>query len=224
LLDTRVGGLPLPAGMVQEVQVTGGIGVPTDAVAAVLNVTATDTSGPGFVTVFPCGSAVPDASNLNYAAGTTIANAVTATIGVSGKVCIYTNATTHLIVDLNGAYSPFGTASLAALAPRRLLDTRVVGVPVAAGAVQEVQVAGNNGVPGGAVAAVLNVTAIDTTGPGFVTVFPCGSAVPDASNLNYAKGATIANAVTATIGAAGKVCVYSNETIHLIVDLNGIFV
>jgi hypothetical protein len=95
---------------------------------------------------------------------------------------------------------------------------------VAVGTVQEVQVAGNNGVPASAVAAVLDVTAIDTTGPGFVTVFPCGSAVPDVSNLNYAAGSTIANAVTATIGAGGKVCVYSNATIDLIVDLNGVFV
>jgi serine protease len=90
---------------VQEVQVAGSNGVAADVVAAVLNVTATDTRAPGFVTVFPCGTAVPDASNVNYTTGQAIANAVTVPVGANGKVCFYTSATIHLIVDINGAYT-----------------------------------------------------------------------------------------------------------------------
>ena len=41
-------------------------------------------------------------------------------------------------------------------------------------------------VPPGATAAVLNVTAVDPCGAGFLTVFPCGSAAPPlASNVNF---------------------------------------
>jgi hypothetical protein len=42
---------------------------------------------------------------LNYAAGQTIPNAVTARVGVGGKVCVFTHAETDLIVDVNG-YHP----------------------------------------------------------------------------------------------------------------------
>lgn len=44
------------------------------------------------------------ASNLNYTAGSTIANHVTAGIGDRGGVCIYTHAATHLVVDVEGTY------------------------------------------------------------------------------------------------------------------------
>ena len=68
-----------------------------------LNVTAVEASSAGFMTVFPCGTPVPTASNLNFAAGQTIPNAVVAKIGDGGRVCIYTSSTAHLIVDVNGS-------------------------------------------------------------------------------------------------------------------------
>ena len=87
-----------------------------------LNVTVTEPEAGGFVTVYPCGVERPNASNLNYSAGTTIPNAVTVQLGAGGKVCVFTLATTHLIVDING-YQPNGS-SFGPLAPARLLDTR----------------------------------------------------------------------------------------------------
>jgi hypothetical protein len=95
---------PRPAGSITALTVAGRGGVPADASAVVLNVAVTDTQGPGFVTVFPCGSAVPTASSLNYSAGQTIPNAVIAKIGTNGQICLFTLATTHLIVDVNGYY------------------------------------------------------------------------------------------------------------------------
>ncbi len=52
--------------------------------------------------MFPCGTAVPEASNLNYATGQTIPNAVFARLGTDGRVCIYSYAAADLIVDVNG--------------------------------------------------------------------------------------------------------------------------
>ncbi len=94
------------AGVVTEVQVAGRGGVPVDASAVVLNVTATEAQGPGFVSVFPCGTDRPNGSSLNYVEGGTVANAVIAKVGVGGRVCVFTYAATHLIVDLNGYYRP----------------------------------------------------------------------------------------------------------------------
>jgi VCBS repeat-containing protein len=224
LLDTRFTGTKVAANTVQELMIAGVDGVPADATAAALNVTATGATSNGFMTVFPCGTAVPDASNLNFAAGETAANSVTATIGANGRVCFYTTATTDLIVDLNAAYNPTGSAWLQAVAAHRLLDTRVGGQQIAAGSVQQIQVAGSNGAPANAVAAVLNITATETGGAGFITVYPCGSTVPDVSNLNFAAGETVANSVTATVGTNGNVCFYTNAPIHLIVDFDAGFV
>ncbi|MDQ1423994.1 MAG: hypothetical protein QOD72_1492 [Acidimicrobiaceae bacterium] len=47
---------------------------------------------------------VPDVSNLNSAAGETVANSVTATIGTNGNVDFYTNAPIHLIVDFDAGF------------------------------------------------------------------------------------------------------------------------
>ena len=66
-----------------------------------LNVTAVSPDGIGFLTVFPCGSDLPKASNVNYGPGDVVANAVLAKIGDGGKVCIYTEAGTDLIADVN---------------------------------------------------------------------------------------------------------------------------
>ena len=223
LLDTRLAGGNVAAGTVRELQVAGVAGVPVDAMAVVLNVTATRTLGDGFVTAFACGSAVPATSNVNFVAGATAANAVTTAIDSAGKVCFYSSAAIDLVVDVSDAFSPTGTAWLVPLAPVRLLDTRSSANPVAAGSVQEVQVAGLGGVPVGSVASVLNVTATGTAGVGYLTIFPCGSARPEASNLNFVIGQTVANAVTATLGTDGKVCIYTSADTHLVVDLNGAY-
>ena len=54
-----------------------------------------------------------------------------------------------------------------------------------------VQVTGVYGtVPAGASAAVLNVTAVDPTASGFLTVFPEGTTMPTVSNLNFTPGET----------------------------------
>jgi hypothetical protein len=91
-------------GSVTEVQVTGRAGVPADASAVVLNVTVTGAQGPGYVTVYPCGGNPPNASNLNYVAGSTVPNAVVTKIGAGGKICLYTQSATDLIADINGYF------------------------------------------------------------------------------------------------------------------------
>src|ERR1700692_4901979 len=90
--------------LVTALTVAGRGGVPVDAEAVVLNVTVTEALGPGFVTVYPCGSERPTASNLNYVVGSTMPNAVIAKVGANGQVCLYTLAPVHLIVDVNGYF------------------------------------------------------------------------------------------------------------------------
>jgi hypothetical protein len=156
---------------------------------------------------------------VNYVARQVVPNAVVAKIGDGGKVCVYTEAETHVIVDVNG-FVPAG-GSPETLNPARLSDSRDGSGKVKAKMVKEIPVAGQAGVPADASAAMLNVTAVDPAEAGFLTVFPCGSPVPNASNVNYLAKQVAPNAVVAKIGDGGKVCVYTQAETHLIVDVNG---
>jgi hypothetical protein len=230
VLDTRNGiGAPaarVGAGSTLELQVTGVAGVPLNADAVVLNMTAVNAQAPGFATVYPCGRSRPEASNLNYAAGQTIPNLVIAQPGAGGKVCIYSFAAIDVLADVSG-YFPAGSGFTALSNPTRVLDTRNgIGAPAArvgAGSTLELQVTGVAGVPLNADAVVLNMTAVNARAPGFATVYPCGRSRPEASNLNYAAGQTIPNLVIAQPGAGGKVCIYSFAAIDVLADVSGFF-
>ena len=241
VLDTRPGSATAdglfagfgvrPSGSVLELQVIGRVGVPPDAESVVLNVTTDAASEGGFVTVFACGLALPNASNLNYAVGDTIANTVLTTVGADGNVCLYNFGATHLIADVAGYFVAGAFEPLSR--PERLLDTRPGATTVDgefarigvrnAGATLALAVAGRAGVSGDAGAVALNVTVDAARGDGFVTVFPCGAALPTSSNLNYVKGQTIANAVVARVGANGAVCFFTDGSTDLIVDVTGEF-
>jgi hypothetical protein len=144
-------------------------------------------------------------------------------------VCIFTDATTDLLIDVNG-YLPVGT-TVDTLAPARLLDTRqsnstVDGLhagagPAPAGSITEVQVAGRAGVPHTATTALLNVTVVGAHADGYATVFGCATNAPTASNLNYVTGRDIPNNTITQLSPSGSVCIFTYATGHLLVDVGG---
>ena len=89
-------------GEVTQVQVGGRAGVPATAAAAVVNVTAINPAGAGYITVFPCGASQPEASTLNYGPGDVVANGATIELGINGTICVYSYSATDLIVDVTG--------------------------------------------------------------------------------------------------------------------------
>ncbi|MFK7917081.1 MAG: hypothetical protein AB8G14_03295 [Ilumatobacter sp.] len=219
LFDSREGPGRRMSDSETEVVVTGRAGVPDDALAVLLNVTAIRPDGKGFVTVFPCGFPRAETSNLNYQPGATIANAVMARVGIDGKVCFYTSGGIDLAVDVNG-YVP-ALSDVGSLPPARLLDTRDLGEAPAAGSITRLRVTDRSGVPADAEGVVLNVTAVRPAARGFMTVYPCGGDVPLASNLNFTPGENVPNAVVAAVGEDGEVCVFTSQEAHIIVDVNG---
>jgi hypothetical protein len=72
--------------------------------AAVVNLTATDTDGPGFLAAFRDGITYPGNSSLNFtAAGATVANGVICQM-TNGKIKVRTGpAGSHVIVDVIGS-------------------------------------------------------------------------------------------------------------------------
>ena len=149
--------------------------------------------------------------------------------GTGGKVCIFASVATDMVVDVTGYVRP--TANYHALTPARLYDSRKGGQTIdggqsgvgrlATGATAQVVVSGRAGVPTHATLAAVNVTAVNPTAAGYLTVWDCANPRPVASTTNFAAHATIANAVLSTISASGRVCVYTSAATDLVVDVVG---
>lgn len=230
LLDTRSGAQP-GSGQVLTVPVLGRAGVPTTGVGAVsLNLTAVASASGGYLTAFPCGGSAPASSSLNLAVGQSVPNAVVVGVGAGGAVCLLVQGRTHVLVDVGGWFPTAGATPLAS--PVRLVDTRpgmpavdteVSGRgPLVKGSELVVPVAGRGGIDAGATSAVLNLTVVGARTAGYLSVYPCG-APPTTSTINFLPGTTRADAAVsglATSGsAAGSVCVHSDGTADVLVDV-----
>ena len=222
------------AGAVTTMTVVGRGGVPLTGVGAVaLNVTATEPTAASFLTVWPTGTARPWASNLNFSAGQTVANAVIVKVGADGTISIFNNSgAVHVVVDVVGWF-PANQAYMG-VTPARLADTRNSPTidgrftntgPRGQAQMADVTVLGRAGVPASGVGAVaLNVTVADPTTPSFLTVWPTGASRPTASNLNFVPGQTVPNMVIAKVGAGGQVSIYNNTgSVDVVVDVLGWF-
>ena len=82
----------------------GASGSPT---AVVLNVTVTNTTAAGFLTVYPSDAATrPLASDLNWTRGLTVPNLVVVKLASDGTVAIFNSAgATDVIADVVGWYN-----------------------------------------------------------------------------------------------------------------------
>ncbi|MFJ6780831.1 hypothetical protein [Streptomyces yangpuensis] len=219
-----------PGGVV-TLQVAGVKGVPaTGVTAVVMNVTAVQPTEAGHVMVYPNGQPRPSVSNLNFSPGQIVPNLVTVPV-VNGKVDLRNNAgSVDLIADVTGYYTDEAGAgsALNPVTPARFLDTRdgtgAKKERVGPGGVVTLQVAGVKGVPAsGVTAVVMNVTAVQPTEAGHVTVYPNGQAAPGVSNLNFTPGQIVPNLVTVPV-VNGKVDLRNNSgSVDLIADVTGYY-
>jgi hypothetical protein len=249
LYDTRPGqvgaaeaparGTPVGPGQFLQVPVRGVAGVPADAVAVALNVTVTGPTATGHVTVQPEATA-STTSNLNFRAGQTVAQQVTATVGSANSVRVFNAAgNTHVIVDVTGWYGPNSgpgdpaTDRFNALpAPVRAFDSRAGQgyaeatnhtTRLASGSQTVLDLDRPGGIPAGATAAIVNITAAQGTTAGHLTAFPADAPAPSTSNLNFGAGQTIANLAVVPLDADGRMRLRSEGTTHAVVDVIGWF-
>ena len=115
-LDTRngTGGINGKVGPHQTItlMVAGVGGVPglassTPPTAVVINVTVTNhNDGYSWLTVWPHGSPMPNASDVNFVGGQTVPNLVVVRVGTNGEIDINNaNGSTDIIVDVFGYYT-----------------------------------------------------------------------------------------------------------------------
>lgn len=242
LMDTRTGNGgtsgPVTPNTAVSLQVTGRGGVPSSGVAAVaLNVTVTNPTSNGYVTVYPTGYGLPLASNLNFVPGQVIPNRVIVKVGAGGQVNLFNFAGyTHLVVDVNGWYTDGSVAStggtFTGLTSARILDTRFgtggISGKLGPGGSISLSVAGSGGIPAmnsnmPPSAVVLNVTVTDTSAASYLRVYPSdANPVPSTSDLNWTAGVTVPNLVIVRPGADGRIGIYNGAgATDVIVDVLG---
>ncbi len=91
-----------------------GVTVPAGAKALVGNATVDNSinAPDGFATLFPGGTSLPLASNLNYSAGTVAPNAFIVGVGSDGTYNLYSLSGGNFIIDISG-YFAAGTGTSA---------------------------------------------------------------------------------------------------------------
>lgn len=224
-------GQPLAAGEERPIGIAGH-GAPAGAAAVALNVTAVGPDAAGYVQVYPCGSpTAAEISTINYAPWDVRPNSVVVPLDAAGQVCARSKATTDVIVDITGY---FGDAGLAfqPLVPVRMFDSRdpqpelnpLTGAALpGADTVLRIPIAGVRGVPTGARAVTVNLTATGAAATTYLTAFPCGDR-PHASNVNATPGqVSVANGAVVELSAGGELCVYVKHPVHVIVDVTGVW-
>ena len=203
---------PLIGGTTVEIPVRSFAGLPADAKVAAVNLTVTDAVGPGFLTVYPCGTTRPTASNMNFQPGDSRAGLAFAPISSTGAMCVYSHQTTELIVDVIG-YTPVA-GTYQALSPVRVVDTRETA-PVAANTTLRITPPASS-----ADDLAISVTSVNAASNGFLTAYSCAAGRPETSTVNYQPGETSANL---TMVDNGDICVFSNQLSDVVVDLHGEF-
>ncbi len=210
--------------------------VPPDASSVVINLTATETTGPSFFTALPDDAPEteePGTSSLNVSrSGDTRAAGVivpVSTIGGRRRIKIFSLFPAKLIVDVVGHFtgdtSPVSTKGLfVPVVPERLLDTRLPGQMGRLWPAWVVEAPLPSAIAGSASAIVANVTGVDSRGPGFLTVTGARQRITTTSNVNF-SGAdqVVPNHVITPVTANHGVQVFSSHGAHVLVDLAGYF-
>jgi len=235
VLDTRSGfgaGSAVGPGATVDVPVLGRGGVPAGGVSAVvLNVTATDATQGGYLSLAAGGGCVVGSSNLNFAPGQQVANLAVVPVGAGGAISVYNSAgSVDVIADvqgwIGGAADTGPDGHFQPVTPTRLLDTRQAtqGIgTLGAGRTVTVSVAGQQGLPTSGVSAVaLNLTSTNASRASYLSVWPAGQARPPTSNVNFAPWQTVANRVVVPLGSGGAIQLYNSEgSADAIVDVTG---
>jgi hypothetical protein len=207
----------------------GAVGDP--GAVAVVNLTPVEATGAGFGAVrssdAPSNNSLGDSavSNVNFRPGSVDPNVAFAAIGGDRRVCFDNSphASVHLVADQMGVMPGSAYQPAAATGAKRLVDTRPTG-PVAPGASVCPQAVG---APGRI--AVVNITPVEATGPGFGAVrssdAPSNNTLGSSavSNVNFSVGSVDPNLAFAMIGSDGRICFDNSphSAVQLIIDQMG---
>ncbi len=235
ILDSRygTGGLwgAFSSHVARTFQVTGGL-VPVSAIAVTGNLTVTQQTSLGFLSIGPVAADNPTSSTLNFPVGDDRANATTVALGAGGALSITYAAptlgpTAHVIFDVTGYFTrDMSGATYVPVAPFRVLDSRD-GTGGLSGAFTS-HVARTFDLYMNAIAVTGNLTVTQQTSQGYLFIGPVAANNPTSSTLNFPVGDDRANGVTVAISGGGTLSItYAapsmGPTAHVILDVTGYF-
>ena len=223
--------------------------VPTggDVSAVLLNLAATEPTTSTHISVVPeQPNGPPSTASLNVVGGQTKSNLVIVPVGADGGIHFYNNSgSVHLVADIVG-YFRSGVANetragriVPLASPFRVLDTREPGFGSARlgpGQAETwefrpfVENVSLGGVWVGELdAVIMNLTATELTFPyplgnaTHMTVYPGGSGLPLAANLNLTVGEDVPNLVVARLSGDDRISVFNNSGfVHYVADAGAV--
>ena len=156
-------------------------------------------------------------SSVNYPAGGDRGAMAVIPLSAAKTLCVYSDAASHVIVDLQGAFVPSPAvdgrrlpAAQHALADRRHAQHQPGLDPhdpragrVGRGRRQPDRDRGRRA--------------------GFLTAYPCGGAVPNVSNVNFGPTEPVAGSAFVPTSDADTICVAASTSVDVIVDITGSF-
>ncbi|GAA5189556.1 hypothetical protein GCM10023322_42650 [Rugosimonospora acidiphila] len=216
--------------------------------ALALNITAVNPATAGFLTAWNGqGDPPTGTSTLNYDPHKTVPNMTIVPTSVCHKTddlpascegqtmfAVYNSAgSTDVLIDLFGAYADTtakGGLRYRPVTPVRITDSRNgqgLNGALGSGATGTVTVP-NTVVNNLTESVALNVTAVAPTVDTYLTLYPAGDTRPLSSNLDPAKGTTVANTANIPLGGVpglyNRFSVYNHTgTINVLADVQGAF-
>lgn len=198
---------------------------PAGAVAAMINLTATDATAPGFLTLEDCAArtGARTTSAITYTTGESVAAMAIVPISADGRFCVYRSSPVHSVVDVSAYLGSSGEPLwFAPSTPARLTDSRTDGaclpeqdcipgkVPAASAQVVPTQTAD---------ARVVNLTVVDARAPGFAQIGRCPEVGPAStfSNINVMNAGARANLALVPPSDAGT-CAFTLSEANVVVD------
>jgi hypothetical protein len=253
IADTRTGatdpatyaGKSLAEGTSLTVDIPASAGLPANASAVVVHITAVSPSSAGYLSVYPGGAANSGTANVTFGTGQNIGNTVTVGLGTDSATSstqsftVYNGpatggASVDFTADLEGYYAPQTTTSGAAfvgIAPTRVYDSRTgsgqtgAGTTLTSGGSDTVTVTGVAGVPASATAVVANIAITNATAASYISAYPAGGApTSPVANQNFTAGETLSSQAIVGVGKGGAITVANNAgNVDIVVDIDGYF-
>jgi hypothetical protein len=189
----------------------------------VLDVTASGGTAAGHVASYPERLPNQQQQGAYWAKGQTVTSL--AVVPVNGRADLHnaSSGTVNFSAQVVGYFTPNGPGPGAAFFPSP--RARLLAVTLAGRQSVTVPVAGKNGVPPGAGAVMVNLTALNAAAPGSITAWADGTPQPAVTSLSYAIGQADVNAAVVGVGADGSIALSNHGTrpVTVVVDLLGSF-
>ena len=247
VLDTRpTGGSHTNIGMagkflsktVRTFSVSGVVGlgwlsaqVPAGATAVTGNMTVTNATSDGFVSVGPTIASVPKTSNVNIKAGVNCANGVTVALSGGKLQAVWVGkagSSTDVIFDITGYF----TADLTGLSYHPIVPARYLNSATGKGlsgvfssnTPRTLSVGGVGQVPSDAAGVSGNLTVVGPTAGGWAQIAPTISGTPTSSTDNANKSQTIANGFDVPLSGVHVALIWvggASSTANLQLDVTG---